>query len=190
MYSICDKYIILFDYFAYIILIKVVGGDMQIYYLKSKSVDYVCEVCGIDSASVVSANNKEYVYIPNTSSGITKICNYPLDVLVSVDKDDNIEIFIQEGKAHGLSTPVFKQIKNSDIDFLIIPDAATNDEQQIKDLLKDGKRVLILDHHIPSDENMKTINNIVFFISKTMHVDEISYIHLLFYFVLFAHILV
>ena len=79
---------------------------------------------------------------------LKEVCDY---------EDDNIEIFIQEGKAHGLSTPVFKQIKNSDIDFLIIPDAATNDEQQIKDLLKDGKRVLILDHHIPSDENMKTI---------------------------------
>lgn len=79
---------------------------------------------------------------------LKEVCDY---------KDDNIEIFIQEGKVHGLSTPVFKQIKNSDINFLIIPDAATNDEQQIKDLLKDGKKILILDHHIPSDENMKTI---------------------------------
>lgn len=79
---------------------------------------------------------------------LKEVCDY---------KDDNIEIFIQEGKVHGLNTPVFKQIKNSDINFLIIPDAATNDEQQIKDLLKDGKKILILDHHIPSDENMKTI---------------------------------
>ena len=34
---------------------------------------------------------------------LKEVCDY---------EDDNIEIFIQEGKAHGLSTPVFKQIKN------------------------------------------------------------------------------
>lgn len=147
MYSICDKYIILFDYFAYIILIKVVGGDMQIYYLKSKSVDYVCEVCGIDSASVVSANNKEYVYIPNTSSGITKICNYPLDVLVSVDKDDNIEILKSEYQLKGDVEVGNKYlIKNTD-KYIVKP---------LDTLDKICNRLGISKEYIMSKNNLKT----------------------------------
>ena len=79
---------------------------------------------------------------------LKEVCGY--------NKED-IEIFFHKGKTHGLNTPVFKQIKKSDINFLIIPDAGTNDEEQIKSLLKDGKRVLVLDHHLPNDKDMKTI---------------------------------
>ena len=120
---------------------------MQIYYLKSKSVDYVCEVCGIDSASVVSANNKEYVYIPNTSSGITKICNYPLDVLVSVDKDDNIEILKSEYQLKGDVEVGNKYlIKNTD-KYIVKP---------LDTLDKICNRLGISKEYIMSKNNLKT----------------------------------
>ena len=76
-------------------------------------------------------------------------CDYP---------KEKIEIFHHKLKMHGLSDEeIFKQIKNSDINFLIIPDAATNDIQQLKELMKIGKRILILDHHQMNDEEQSTL---------------------------------
>ena len=79
-----------------------------------------------------------------------KESNYPLD---------KIQIFHHEGKMHGINDEkVFKQIKKSDINFLIIADAGTNDEKQLKELMNLNKKILILDHHIKSDDNsMKEI---------------------------------
>lgn len=76
-------------------------------------------------------------------------CGYP---------KDKIEIIHHTKKMHGLSDEeVFKKIKNSDINFLIIPDAATNDIAELKELMKIGKRILVLDHHQMNDENQSTI---------------------------------
>ena len=80
---------------------------------------------------------------------LTNECDYP---------KEKIEIFHHKLKMHGLSDEeVFKQIKNSDINFLIIPDAGTNDIQQLKELMKIGKRILILDHHQMNDEEQSTL---------------------------------
>lgn len=79
-----------------------------------------------------------------------KESNYPLN---------KIQIFHHEGKMHGLGDEkLFKQIKKSDVEFLIIADAGTNDEKQLKELMNLNKRILILDHHIKEkDTNMKEI---------------------------------
>ena len=79
-----------------------------------------------------------------------KESNYPLD---------KIQLFLHENKQHGLGDDkLYKQIKKSDIDFLIIADAGTNDEKQLKELMNLNKKILILDHHIKSDDNsMKEI---------------------------------
>ena len=79
-----------------------------------------------------------------------KESNYPLD---------KIQLFLHENKQHGLGDEkLYKQIKKSDIDFLIIADAGTNDEKQLKELMSLNKKILILDHHIKSnDNNMKEI---------------------------------
>lgn len=79
-----------------------------------------------------------------------KESNYPLD---------KIQLFLHENKQHGLGDDkLYKQIKKSDIDFLIIADAGTNDEKQLKELMSLNKKILILDHHIKSnDNNMKEI---------------------------------
>lgn len=58
---------------------------------------------------------------------------------------EKIKLFFHSGKLHGLDPKVFKQIKKSSVEFLIIPDASTNDFKEIKELLSIGKRILILD---------------------------------------------
>ena len=71
---------------------------------------------------------------------------------------DKIEVFFHNGKQHGLSdVDIFKKIKKSDIDFLIIPDAGTNDIKEIKELMKLGKRILVLDHHILENNEQSTL---------------------------------
>ena len=76
-------------------------------------------------------------------------CQYP---------KEKIQILHHQKKTHGLSNEkVFKEIKKSDINFLIIPDAGSNDITQIKELLKIGKRILILDHHQINDEEQNTL---------------------------------
>lgn len=77
-----------------------------------------------------------------------KESNYPLD---------KIHIFHHEGKMHGISDEkLFKQIKKSNVEFLIIADAGTNDEKQSKELLNMNKKILILDHHL-KDTDMKEV---------------------------------
>ena len=58
---------------------------------------------------------------------------------------EKIKLFFHSGKLHGLDPKVFKQIKKSSVEFLIIPDASTNDFKEIKELLSIGKRILVLD---------------------------------------------
>lgn len=70
---------------------------------------------------------------------------------------DKITLFFHQGKLHGLDPRVLKEIKKSNIEFLIIPDASTNDFKEIKELLLIGKRVLVLDHHQPNDDEPRTI---------------------------------
>lgn len=80
---------------------------------------------------------------------LTNECQYP---------KEKIQIFHHQKKTHGLSNDkIFKEIKKSDINFLIIPDAGSNDITQIKELLKIGKRILILDHHQINDEEQNTL---------------------------------
>ena len=70
---------------------------------------------------------------------------------------DKITLFFHQGKLHGLDPRVLKEIKKSNIEFLIIPDASTNDFKEIKELLLIGKRVLVLDHHQSNDEEPRTV---------------------------------
>lgn len=62
-----------------------------------------------------------------------------------MDSDYPVDYILHgRAKAHGLSDDV-KIL--SDIDLLIIPDAGTNDKNEIKHINEDGIDILILDHH-------------------------------------------
>ena len=60
-----------------------------------------------------------------------------------------VRFFFHEGKQHGLNDKtVFKEICNSDVDLVITPDSSSNDIEEIEKLIKLGKDVLCLDHHV------------------------------------------
>ena len=60
---------------------------------------------------------------------------------------NNISYYLHNRKAHGLTKDVVEKIKKDEINFLIIPDSATNDVEQIAELYQMGIEVLIIDHH-------------------------------------------
>lgn len=69
---------------------------------------------------------------------------------------DSIPIF-HEGKEHGLSKDVFEEIKESNFQLLIIPDAGSNDSKQCTELNEQNTQIIILDHHEITQDNPNTI---------------------------------
>ena len=69
----------------------------------------------------------------------------------------NIVYIITEGKTHGLSVDAMEKIYEKNIDFLIIPDAASNDKDQIEELINNNINVLILDHHEVSIKDVPSV---------------------------------
>jgi len=61
----------------------------------------------------------------------------------------NIEIqyFLHESKAHGLTEKIVEEICEAELDLLVVPDAGSNDDEQIARLHYMGIDVLIIDHH-------------------------------------------
>lgn len=60
---------------------------------------------------------------------------------------DNLQLFINNNKSHGLYSGVYNDILTSDCDLIIIPDSASNDFDRHIELLENGKQLVILDHH-------------------------------------------
>ena len=60
---------------------------------------------------------------------------------------ENIRIFLQEGKQHGLNSKVFKEMLESDVNLWIIADSSTNDTDRQEQLHEKGMNIIILDHH-------------------------------------------
>lgn len=66
--------------------------------------------------------------------------------------DLDIQVFSHKGKQHGLRD-ILNEIINSKIEFLIVPDAGTNNIQECQTLSDKGISILILDHHEIENEN-------------------------------------
>ena len=63
-----------------------------------------------------------------------------------VNPEMEIQIFNHKGKQHGLKD-LWRQIAKSKVEFLIVPDAGTNDVTPCRHLCENGIDILILDHH-------------------------------------------
>lgn len=65
------------------------------------------------------------------------------------DFDDSIDVrfMLHPKKAHGLTEHIMKKLSDSDAELVIVPDAGSNDVEQIEELVKSGKDVLVIDHH-------------------------------------------
>lgn len=74
---------------------------------------------------------------------------------------DKLTYVLHSGKGHGLKDTYDKILK--DVQLVIIPDAASNDVEELKKLSKRGIKVLVMDHHHTDetyeDENVIVINN-------------------------------
>lgn len=70
----------------------------------------------------------------------------------------NIVYIVTEGKTHGLSPDAMEKVYEKGIEFLIIPDAASNDKDQIEELIDNDVNVLVLDHH---EVNIKDVPSVV-----------------------------
>lgn len=57
------------------------------------------------------------------------------------------ELVFHEDKSHGLTDNIMEQLIGSKYDLVIIPDSSSNDFDNQKKLLEDGKKIIILDHH-------------------------------------------
>ena len=113
------------------------------------------------------SGQKICVIVDSDVDGMTSaalIINY-LSILMKhhdyTNSQDNIEYILHSGKQHGLQD-TYSQISD-DIDLVIIPDAATNDIEEIKKLSERDIKVLIMDHHHSDewyeDNNVVIINN-------------------------------
>lgn len=74
-----------------------------------------------------------------------------------------LNYILHDGKQHGLEDTIDKILEYPDANFVVIPDAGTNDIQQMKDLVRYGKYILCMDHHESDDwihnDNCIIINN-------------------------------
>lgn len=58
---------------------------------------------------------------------------------------------LHSGKQHGLEDVVDYLLEKDDSPFIVIPDAGTNDVEQMQRLIDAGKTILCMDHHESSN---------------------------------------
>lgn len=80
--------------------------------------------------------------------------------------------YAERYKLHGFTNDFMEYIYNNDYNVIIVPDAGTNDENQIRKLLEDGYEVIILDHHIRTIDRIRELN--FTYINSTEHETEWS----------------
>lgn len=76
---------------------------MDIYYLNSKGVEYITQVLGFEKEKLIKTtiDGQECVMVDRETSGVSVLKNYPKDIVVTVDKDDNIEELKKEYNIKG-----------------------------------------------------------------------------------------
>lgn len=91
----------------------------------------------------IDDNSKIHIIIDSDFDGISSSATF-----YNYMKDNNfkneITFSLHPGKEHGI---ILEQLKEYDFDLLVVPDAGSSDLEECKELQKEGKEVLILDHH-------------------------------------------
>lgn len=99
-----------------------------------------------------------------TSSALT--VNIIKDIINTFESESEVNYLVHEGKFHGLTNSVMDNIQDVDTDLLIIPDAASNDIDNLLTLSTANYNILVIDHHEIEDEtyidmieNVTVVNN-------------------------------
>lgn len=89
-----------------------------------------------------------------------------LDIKENYNSQSELDIFIQPDKQHGLTESVMDYIMESQPDLLLVPDAGSNDIDELLMLSTSGYNTIVIDHHelekeelIDLIENTTIINN-------------------------------
>lgn len=89
-----------------------------------------------------------------------------LDIKENYNSQSELDIFIQPDKQHGLTESVMDYIMESQPDLLLVPDAGSNDIDELLILSTSGYNTIVIDHHelekeelIDLIENTTIINN-------------------------------
>lgn len=97
--------------------------------------------------SHILINNNVSILVDPDADGFTS-SSIIYQYIKKINPEIKIEYFLHEDKSHGLTEKIMEDIAKSKTDFLIIPDASSNDNDNINKLYVMGIEVLILDHHI------------------------------------------
>lgn len=116
----------------------------------------------------VAEHTKICVIVDADADGFTSaaiILNYLYDLYswnCSPEKvKKQLTYILHDGKQHGLADTINKI--EDDVEFVIIPDAGTNDITEMQQLVDAGKHILCMDHHESDNwihnDNVVIINN-------------------------------
>lgn len=119
--------------------------------------------------SFIATNKNITVLVDSDADGYTSSAltvNVIKDIINTFESTSEINYLVHEGKFHGLTDKVMDNIQNIETDLLIIPDAASNDIDNLLTLSTANYNVLVIDHHEIEDEtyidmikNVTIVNN-------------------------------
>ena len=117
----------------------------------------------------IATNKNITVLIDSDADGFTSgsiTYNVLSDIAKSFEATSSISYLTHTTKAHGLTDEVMENIQQIDTDLLIIPDAASNDIDNLLTLDTANYNVVVIDHHNIEDEtyidmieNVTIVNN-------------------------------
>lgn len=164
--------------------ISLLGGNVLHQILKNRGIENPIQFLNLGEHNI-----EDYKLYDNMMAGLQLLSNYinnnsHIKILIDYDTDGytsgstiylylkqlcrhlnkefNVGYLLHKTKEHGLTKDIMNEIKKEQCDLLIIPDAASNDFKQHKELKSIGIDILILDHHkcnIGYSDDALVINN-------------------------------
>ena len=132
-------------------------GDIREYSAIKRKVELFKE-----KLNEIAKNNKRVVIIQDSDSD--GICSATLTYNMLRwygIKHHNIITFFHSDKTHGLTDEIVEQIvAQNDISMVIVPDAGSNDIEQIQKLTIENTMVVVLDHHEVDKSNLGKLDSL------------------------------
>jgi len=121
------------------------------------NLENITELCQALHEGFINDKNF-FLQIDSDADGITSSAIF-YNYFKELYPDVNIRYRVHDGKEHGIFTDTIPV----ESDYIIIPDAGSNDFDEQKELAKQGRKVLIMDHHsvdtFEEVENTIIVNN-------------------------------
>lgn len=119
--------------------------------------------------AAIATNKNITVLVDSDADGYTSSAltvNVIKDIVKTFEAESKVNYLVHEGKHHGLTNSIMETIQDVDTDLLIIPDAASNDIENLLTLSTANYSIIVIDHHEIEDEsyidmieNVTIVNN-------------------------------